>query len=89
MKNDEQDVRDASNLLDYCHRYIARGVVRAGNVTHSESEWRMGRDSNPRYPFGVHTLSRRARSTTPAPIRLKKRTNWWRAGRVILHQVLR
>ena len=34
--------------------------------------WRMGRDSNPRYPFGVHTLSRRARSTTPAPIRSRK-----------------
>ena len=28
----------------------------------------MGRDSNPRSPFGAHTLSRRARSTTPAPI---------------------
>ena len=29
-------------------------------------EW----DSNPRYPFGVHTISSRARSTTPAPLRI-------------------
>ena len=32
------------------------------------SNWRMGRDSNPRY-LAVHTLSRRAQSTTLAPIR--------------------
>ena len=31
------------------------------------SEWRMGRDSNPRY-LAVHTLSRRAQSTALAPI---------------------
>src|SRR5215831_15629056 len=30
-------------------------------------EWRMGRDSNPRYLM-VHTRSRRAQSTTLAPI---------------------
>ena len=29
---------------------------------------RRERDSNPRYPFGVHTLSRRASSATPAPL---------------------
>ena len=33
-----------------------------------EKEWRMGRDSNPRY-LAVHTLSRRAQSTALAPIR--------------------
>ena len=33
-----------------------------------QSIWRRGRDSNPRYPCEVHTLSRRARSTTPAPL---------------------
>jgi hypothetical protein len=27
---------------------------------HNESKWRRERDLNPRYPFGVHTLSRRA-----------------------------
>ncbi len=27
-----------------------------------------GRDSNPRYPFGVYTLSRRAPSTTRPPL---------------------
>ena len=29
---------------------------------------RMGRDSNPRCPFGAHTLSRRAQSTALSPI---------------------
>ena len=29
---------------------------------------RRERDSNPRYPLGVHTLSRRASSATPAPL---------------------
>jgi hypothetical protein len=31
--------------------------------------WRRGRDSNPRYAFGVHTLSRRAPSTARSPLR--------------------
>ena len=30
---------------------------------------RRGRDSNPRYPFGVHTLSKRTSSTARAPLR--------------------
>src|SRR5690606_29126466 len=30
--------------------------------------WRRGRDSNPRYPFGVYALSRRAPSTTRTPL---------------------
>ena len=30
---------------------------------------RRGRDSNPRYPFEVYTLSRRALSTTQTPLR--------------------
>ena len=37
-------------------------------------KWRRGRDSNPRYPFEVYTLSRRARSATPAPLRKKTQT---------------
>jgi hypothetical protein len=32
---------------------------------------RRGRDSNPRYPFEVYTLSRRAPSTTRTPLRKK------------------
>ena len=36
---------------------------------YSERYLRRERDSNPRYPLGVHTLSRRASSTTPAPLR--------------------
>jgi hypothetical protein len=31
---------------------------------------RRGRDSNPRYPFEVYTLSRRALSTTQTPLHL-------------------
>src|SRR5690606_37425392 len=31
--------------------------------------WRRGRDSNPRYAFGVYTLSRRAPSTARPPLR--------------------
>src|SRR3569623_2315845 len=33
------------------------------------TNWRRGRDSNPRYAFGVHTLSRRAPSTARTPLR--------------------
>ena len=32
--------------------------------------WRSGRDSNPRYAFGVYSLSRRAPSTTRPPLRM-------------------
>ena len=32
-------------------------------------KWRIGRDSNPRYPLEVHTISNRAPSTTRPPIR--------------------
>ena len=41
-------------------------------------KWRRGRDSNPRYPFEVHTLSKRARSATPPPLRNMLSTNWYR-----------
>ena len=33
-------------------------------------KWRSGRDSNPRYAFGVYSLSRRAPSTTRPPLRM-------------------
>ena len=34
------------------------------------TSWRSGRDSNPRYAFGVYSLSRRAPSTTRPPLRM-------------------
>ena len=34
----------------------------------TDINWRRGRDSNPRYAFGVHTLSRRAPSTARTPL---------------------
>ena len=40
------------------------------NCRRSNSRERREWDSNPRYPFGVHTISSRARSTTPAPLQL-------------------
>jgi hypothetical protein len=36
---------------------------------------RRDRDSNPGYPFGIHTLSRRAPSTTRPPLLLLLATN--------------
>src|SRR5688572_28531570 len=36
-------------------------------------DWRSGRDSNPRYAFGVYSLSRRAPSTTRPPLRMSWR----------------
>jgi hypothetical protein len=47
-------------LLADCIRAVARFGGRR----------RRGRDSNPRYPFEVYTLSRRALSTTQTPLRL-------------------
>ena len=38
------------------------------NIVNELMPPRRERDSNPRYPFGVHTLSRRASSATPAPL---------------------
>jgi hypothetical protein len=59
-------------------RYMVSGIVIKPDIqrryfrkmlrSNSLFEWRMGRDSNPRY-LAVHTLSRRAQSTALAPIR--------------------
>src|SRR5688572_26676384 len=38
--------------------------------TSAGGRWRSGWDSNPRYAFGVYTLSRRAPSTTRPPLRM-------------------
>ena len=40
-----------------------------GQGSPERQQWRKGRDSNPGTPFGGHTLSRRTRSTAPAPFR--------------------
>lgn len=40
----------------------------AGLLTDRSDIWRKRRDSNPRYPFEVYALSRRASSTTRAPL---------------------
>ncbi len=40
-----------------------------GDVVYTLLSLRRGRDSNPRNAFGVYTLSRRASSTTRAPLR--------------------
>ena len=37
------------------------------------TDWRRGRDSNPRYAINVYTLSRRATSTTHPPLRFDMR----------------
>ena len=37
------------------------------------TSWRSGRDSNPRYAFGVYSLSRRAPSTTRPPLRMRRK----------------
>ncbi len=37
--------------------------------------WRRERDSNPRYPFEVHTLSRRAPSTARPSLRYRNKLN--------------
>ena len=39
-----------------------------------DSSLRRGRDSNPRYPLGVYTLSRRAPSTTRPPLQWPTQT---------------
>ena len=45
------------------------------DITRKKSWMRRGWDSNPRYPFGVYTLSRRAPSTTRPPLQLFNHPN--------------
>ena len=47
----------------------------------ADKKWRRGRDSNPRYPFEVHTLSKRARSATPPPLRNRPNSDFKHPGR--------
>ena len=52
--------------LDFCVFWVWMGCLETGR-------WRSGRDSNPRYAFGVYSLSRRAPSTTRPPLRMPGR----------------
>src|SRR3569623_3606545 len=47
------------------------GAPKSGSIIAKPLIWGRGRDSNPRYAFGVHTLSRRAPSTARTPLRDK------------------
>ena len=49
-----------------CHRRFNRKRPMSPPALHES--WRRGRDSNPRYPFGVHTISSRAPSTARPPL---------------------
>ena len=49
-----------------CHRRFNRKRPMSPPAMHES--WRRGRDSNPRYPFGVHTISSRAPSTARPPL---------------------
>jgi site-specific DNA recombinase len=57
-------------------RTLAAGAAGAtsGAVPSFVPKWRSGRDSNPRYAFGVYSLSRRAPSTTRPPLRIPDRS---------------
>ena len=57
-----------------------RGLTGSGWIS-ARNVWRREGDSNPRYPLGVYTLSRRASSTTRAPllISLLKASTHWKA----------
>lgn len=46
----------------------ARANLQCATSERPRKKWRTGRDSNPRYPFGVYSLSRGALSTTQPPV---------------------
>jgi hypothetical protein len=66
------------------HKYLTKQTIvllpNAAQIKTQLINWRRGRDSNPRYTFGVYTLSRRALSTTQTPLRIK----WDCKGKIIL-----
>src|SRR5262245_64839710 len=45
-----------------------------------QTRWRREWDSNPRYPFGVHALSRRVPSAARPSLRTRVRRETWRRG---------
>ena len=58
--------------------FAARSDVRWLIALGLDRTWRRGWDSNPRYPLGAHTLSRRAPSTTRTPLRIEAPPLAWR-----------
>ena len=63
IKEAEAGFRSLTEATAGTAKRLFRNMLRINNLF----EWRMGRDSNPRY-LAVHTLSRRAQSTALAPI---------------------
>ena len=65
----ESEVRIMGSKSRLLQTLTANGGV---NVVPTQGlKWRSGRDSNPRYAFGVYSLSRRAPSTTRPPLRMR------------------
>ncbi len=56
----------------------------SGAATRGDAAWRRGRDLNPRYPFGVHTISSRTPSATRSPLQgtHPEATAWYQIGKV-------
>ena len=54
--------------LGHVHMKMKKPAVEAELLQRVSFCMRRGRDSNPRNAFGVYTLSRRASSTTRAPL---------------------
>lgn len=68
---DKGEVRIMGSKTNLLRVLAANGVAAAvGGVPTVIPNWRSGRDSNPRYAFGVYSLSRRAPSTTRPPLRI-------------------
>src|SRR5205823_14184054 len=56
---------------DGVHNFTSRGgPARATLERYRPSVWRRGWDSNPRYPFGVHSISSAAPSAARSPLQL-------------------
>src|SRR5688572_7330374 len=86
LRSRPDPVRRGSTAPDRA-RCRARASPRRGEPSHEKSRvrraWRRGWDSNPRYPFGEHTLSKRAPSATRTPLLATPRgpvtgpARWW------------
>ena len=58
--------RQQSTGLLYLYRFKSREKVKKNTTRLGGVFWRRRRDLNPRYPFGVYTISNRARSASYA-----------------------
>ena len=65
-------LRDMRKLAFYCSLVQNKKVLKCADIQDFTQFFSLGsqrgRDSNPRYTFGVYTLSRRAPSTTRTPL---------------------